>query len=98
MIKNPPANVGDKRDMGLIPGLGRPPGGGNGYTLQYSCLENPKDRGSWRATVHGITKESDAAGHTHTRVCMYTHINTYIIYIIIIYNILHICVCICVYI
>ena len=43
-------------DLGLIPGLGRSPGGGQGNPLQYSCLENPTDRGAWRATVHGITK------------------------------------------
>ena len=43
-------------DLGLIPGLGRPQGEGNGYPLQYSCLENSKDRGVWWATVHGVTK------------------------------------------
>ena len=42
-----------------IPGSGRSPGEGNGYPLQYSCLENPKERGAWWATVHGVTKESD---------------------------------------
>ena len=41
---------------GLIPGSGRSPGEGNGYPLQYSCLENPLDRGAWQATVHGVTK------------------------------------------
>ena len=54
--KNPPANAGD---AGLIPGLGRLPGEGNGKPLQYSCLENPMDRGAWWAIVHGVTKESD---------------------------------------
>ena len=54
--KNLPASVGDLRDMGSIPGLGRPPGGGHGNPLQYSCLENPMDRGVWWATVHGVTK------------------------------------------
>ena len=44
---------------GLIPGLGRSPGEGNGYPLQYSCLENPMDRGAWLATVHGAAKELD---------------------------------------
>ena len=58
MVKNPPANAGDTRDLGLIPGLGRSPGGGHGNPLQYSCLENPMDRGAWRATVHGVA-ESD---------------------------------------
>ena len=46
-------NVGD---LGLIPGLGRSPGGGHGNPLQYSCLENPMDRGAWQATVHGVAK------------------------------------------
>ena len=56
MVKNPPANAGDLRDSGLIPGLGRSPGGGHGNPLQYSCLENPMDRGAWWATVHRVTK------------------------------------------
>ena len=55
MVKNPPASAGDIRDVGLIPGLGRSPGGGHGNLLQYSCLENLKDRGAWRATVPGVT-------------------------------------------
>ena len=46
-------------DAGSIPGLGRSPGEGNGTLLQYSCLENSMDRGAWRATVHGVEKESD---------------------------------------
>ena len=50
MIKNLPANAGNTRDAGLIPGLGRFPGEGHGNPLQYSCLENPMDRGAWRAT------------------------------------------------
>ena len=52
-VKNPPANAGD---MGLIPGLGRSPGGGNGNPLQHSCLQDPMNRGTWQATVHGITE------------------------------------------
>ena len=52
--KNPPA--GDIRDLGSIPGSGRSPGGGHGGPLQYSCLENPMDRGAWRATVHGVAE------------------------------------------
>ena len=59
MVKNPPANAGDVRDVSLILGLGRYPGVGNGNLLQHSCLGNPMDRGAWRATVHGVTKESD---------------------------------------
>ena len=56
VVKNPPANAGDIRDMGLIPGLGRSPGGGRGNLLQHSCLEKPMDRGAWRATVHRVAK------------------------------------------
>ena len=56
MVKNPPANAGDTRDTSSIPGLGRHPGGGNDNPLQYSCLGNPKVRGAWQATVHGVTK------------------------------------------
>ena len=59
MVKNLPANAGGKRDAGLLPGLGRSPGEGNGNPLQYSCLGNPMDRGGWQATTHGVAKESD---------------------------------------
>ena len=52
-VKNPPANTGDP---GSTPGSGRSPGEGNGYQLQYSCLENPMDTGAWWATVHGVTQ------------------------------------------
>ena len=55
VVKNLPANAGDARDTGLIHVSGRSPGEGNGYPLQYSCLENPMDRGAWWATVHGVT-------------------------------------------
>ena len=55
-VKNTPVNAGDVRDMGSIPGSGRSPGGGHGSPLQYSCLENPMDRGAWRATVHAVAK------------------------------------------
>ena len=50
-------NIGGPGDMGSILGLGRPPGAGHGDPLQYSCLGNSMDRGTWRATVHGITKD-----------------------------------------
>ena len=56
VVKNLSANAGDVRDMGSIPGLGRSPGGENGNPLQYSCLENPMDRGASWATVHRVTK------------------------------------------
>ena len=55
MVKNPPANAGDIRNMGLIPGSGRSPGGGYGHLFQYSCLEKPMDRGAWQGAVHGVT-------------------------------------------
>ena len=56
IIKNPPANAGDIKDRGLIPGSGRSPGGGNGSPLQYSCLENPMDRGAWRAIIPRVAE------------------------------------------
>ena len=56
VIKNLPACAGDIRKVDSIPGLGRFPGGGHGNPLQCSCLENPVDRGAWRAIVHGVTK------------------------------------------
>ena len=61
MVKNVPANAGDQ---GSVPGSGRPPEEGNGNPLQYSCLENPKDREAWRATVREVTKESDTTEET----------------------------------
>ena len=73
VVKNLPANAGDTRDMSLIPGLGRSPEGGNGNPLQYSCLENPMDRGAWWPTVCGFAKsrillstETYTYTHTHT--------------------------------
>ena len=59
VVKNPPASVGDIRDMGSILKLGRSPGVGNGNPLQYSCLENPMDRRAWGPTVHRVAEESD---------------------------------------
>ena len=56
VVKNPPAKAGDKGDAGSISGLERSPGGGYCNPLQYSCLENPMDRGAWRATVHRVAK------------------------------------------
>ena len=62
-VKIPPANAGDAGEAALIPGLGRSLGGGHGNPLQDSCLENAMDRGTWRAAVHGVTKESNTTGH-----------------------------------
>ena len=56
MVKNPPASARDERDTGSAPGSGRSPGGGQGNPLQYSCLENPTDRGAWQAGDHGVAK------------------------------------------
>ena len=61
VVQKLPANSGSVRDMGLIPGSGRSPGRGHGNPLQYSCPENPMDRGAWQATVHRVTK-------SHTRL------------------------------
>ena len=79
MGKNPPANAGDTRDEGLIPGSGRSPGGGNGNPLQYSCLENSTDRGGWWTTVQGVPKcwtclntHTHTHTHTHTGLCQAT--------------------------
>ena len=80
MVKNPPANAGGIRDMGSIPGSGRSPGGGHDNPLQYSCLENPMDRGVWSATLHGVAKSWTRLKilnmHTHTHTHTYTHIHT----------------------
>ena len=56
VAQNSPANSYCAGDTGSIPGSGRSPGGGHGDTFQYSCLENPMDRGAWQATVHGVAK------------------------------------------
>ena len=70
MVKNAPADGGDLRDSGSIPGLGRSPGGGHSNPLQYSCLENPMDRKAWWSTVHGVVKswtsEKAMAPHSST--------------------------------
>ena len=55
-VKNPPTNAGDARDTGSVPGWGRSSGEGNGKPLQYSCLENPMDRGAWWATAHWVAE------------------------------------------
>ena len=71
VVKNLPANAGDIRAVGSIPGSGRSPGGEHGDSLQYCCLENPKDRGAWRATVHKVAKSQTRlkglSRHTHPR-------------------------------
>ena len=64
VVENLPANAGDARESGLIPVSGRSPGGGQGNSLQYSCLENPMDRGAWWATDHRVMTE--VAQHTRS--------------------------------
>ena len=66
MVQNPPANIGDSRGKGLISGSGRSSGVGNGNPVQYSCLENARDRKTRQATVYGVTKESDVTDPTCT--------------------------------
>ena len=68
MVKNILAFAGDIRDVGSVPGSGRSTGGGYGNSLQYSCLENPMDRGSWQATSHGVAQnwtQTEATQHTY---------------------------------
>ena len=87
VVKSPPASARDVRDTGSIPGLGRSPGGGYGNPLQYSCLENPIDRGAWWATVHGVAKSQTGLSTAHStsftykdefKPCFFTCVLTYI--------------------
>ena len=77
VVKNLPTSAGDTRDEGLIPGLKRSPGVGNGNLPQYFCLKNPMDRGAWRATVHGVAKsQTQPSVHAHLRMHTHTHTHT----------------------
>ena len=69
VVKNPPANAGDLRGTGSIPVLGRSPGRGHGNPLQYSCLENPMDRGAWRAIAHGFEQSQTLLKWLGTHIC-----------------------------
>ena len=90
VVKNLPANSGDIRDSGSIPESGRSSGGGNGNRLQYSCLENPMDRGAWRATVHGVTRSQIWLSDWPLRpTCEYTYIHIYMYIYIYIYTHTH---------
>ena len=73
VVKNPPASTGAIRGMDSIPRSGRSPGGGQSNPLQYSCLENPMDRGAWQTTVHGVAKSwKQPKRLTHTRIAQPT--------------------------
>ena len=76
MVKNLPANAGDVRDMGLIPGSRRCPGEENGNPLQYLCLENPMDRGAWGSMVRSIAKSQTQLKWFSTHACTHTHTHT----------------------
>ena len=67
VVKNTPANAGDVRDPGSIPGWGRSLGGGHGNPLQYSCLGNPMDRRAWWAAVHGVAKSRTQLKQLNTK-------------------------------
>ena len=69
MVKNLPANAGDVRDAGSIPGSGRSPGGGHGNPLQYTYLENPMDRGAWQAAVHRVTQSRTRLKRLSMQAC-----------------------------
>ena len=69
IVRHPPANVEDVRDATSIPGLERFPGGGHGNPLQYSCLENPMDRGAWQATVHRVANSQTQLKQLSTDTC-----------------------------
>ena len=69
--KESSCNAGDTGDLRSIPGLGRSPGEGNHNPLQYSCLENPMDRGAWRATAHGVTNSWTQLSNSHAQTLLY---------------------------
>ena len=75
VVKNLPANAGDVRDAGLIPGLGRSPGGGHGNLVQYSCLENLTDRGAWWVTVHRVTESQILLKRLKMHTCIVQYKN-----------------------
>ena len=72
-VKNPPASARDAGDTGFIPGLERSPGEENGSSLQYSCLENPMDRGAWQATVQRVTKSQTRLNYYAHQIFMFEH-------------------------
>ena len=75
VVKNLPANAGDIRDVGSIPGSGRFPRAGHGNPIQYSCLENPMDRGAWWATVHRVAKSQTQLKQLSMHTCKHRNEN-----------------------
>ena len=71
VVKKPPTNEGDARDVGSVPGSGRSPGGGHGNPLWYSCLENPMDKEAWQAIVHRVTQRWTQLKRQHTSMDVY---------------------------
>ena len=78
VVKSLPANAGDVRDAGSVSGLGRSPGGEQGYPLQYPCLENPMDRGAWQATVHGSKRAGYHWSDLAAAAATVSHFNTHL--------------------
>ena len=77
VVTNPPANAGDVRNTGSNPGLGRSSGEGHGNSLQYSCLENPTERGTWQDTVHRVAKSQTLLKQLGMDACARTHTHTH---------------------
>ena len=95
VIKNLFANAGDLRDVDSVPRSGRSLGGGHGYQLQYSCLQNPMDRGAWWITIHRVAKGQTQlkwfSTHAHTHARAHTHTHTHLINILCILSVGIIC-------
>ena len=88
VVKNPPTYAGDIRDVGSIPGSERYLGGGNGNTLQHSCLENRMDRGVRQATVHRVTKSRTRLKQLSMHACMYRVYNIH--YVLLIFTLIYV--------
>ena len=82
MVKNLPVNAGDTGEVGLIPGLGRSPGRGNGNLLWHSCLGNPVDRGAWWVTLNAAAKELDTTEQLSVQACKHYELKP-IVYIVV---------------
>ena len=99
VVKNPSVHEGDAGDAVLIPSLGRSPGGGHGYPLQYSCPENPMDRGAWWAAVRGVAKSWTRLKRLSTQACVCVCVCACVcvcvrVCVCGVFNI-HMCVCVC---